>query len=112
MLQFRYPDGILPDKLFHLGSLVIAVLKPDDFGRRTPLFGEIEEVRIGCHNDKPVAPRIFPNRFVRSEPGKPSVEDVGRIGEELGKAVDQLRREIRVKKKPQRERRSLPACAA
>jgi hypothetical protein len=37
---------------------------------------------------------------------------VGRIGEEFSKAVDQLRREIRVKKKLQRESRSRPACEA
>jgi hypothetical protein len=35
-----------------------------------------------------------------------------RIGEEFGKATDQFRREIRVKKKPQRERRFRPACEA
>jgi hypothetical protein len=40
------------------------------------------------------------------------MENVNRIGEEFVKAANELGREIRVKKKPQRERRSRPACEA
>ena len=62
--------------------------------------------------DKPVVLRIFPDRFVRGELGKARVEDVDGIGKKLGKAANKPRREIRVKKKLQRDMRSRPACEA
>lgn len=46
--------------------------------------------------------------FVRRKPLEPSVEDMDRTGEEFGKAPNQLGREVGVKKKLQRDRRSRP----
>jgi hypothetical protein len=59
-----------------------------------------------------VVSRIVPDPFVRGELGKARVEDVDGIGKELGKAANKRRREIRVKKKLQRDIRSRPACEA
>jgi hypothetical protein len=55
-----------------------------------------------------------PNRIPSQEVFNPgsSVENVDGIGEKCGQAANELRREIGVKKKFQRKRRSRPACEA
>ena len=112
MPQFRDPNRVPSQEIFNPGSAVIAIIESDDFGRRAALFREPEKVGIGHHDQKPVAPRILPNRFVRREAGEASVEDVDGIGEKRGQAANELGREIGVKKKLQRKRRSRPACEA
>ena len=112
MLQFRDPNRIPSQEDFNPRSAVIAVIESDDLRRRAALFREPEKIGIGCHDDKPVAPRILPNRFVRCETGEASVENVDGIGEKCAQAPNELRGEISVKKKFQRNRRSRPACEA
>ena len=112
MLQFGDPHGIPPEEILNLRRSVVAVLRANDFRRRASLFRKAEEVGISRYNDKPVAPCIFPNRFVRSELGEVCVKNVNRPGKKLGQPPDEPGREIRVKKKPQRERRSRPAWEA
>ena len=91
---------------------VITIFEPYDLRRCAALFSEVEEVGISRYDDKPVAPSILPNRRVGGELRKARIENVDRIGEKFGEAADQFGREIRVKQKPQRERRSRPACEA
>jgi hypothetical protein len=98
MLQFRDPNRIPPQEVLDPGSAVIAIIQPDDLRRRATLFRDPEKVGIGRHDDKPVVPRIFPNRFVRCEAREASVENVDRIGEKCGQAANELGREIGVKK--------------
>jgi hypothetical protein len=110
--QFGDPNGVPPEEVFNLRRFIIAVFEPYNFGRRAVLFSDVEEVGISGYDDKPVDPRIFPNRIVRSEPSEAGFENVDRIGEKFGEAANQFRREIRVKQKPQRDRRSRPVCEA
>jgi hypothetical protein len=112
MFQFGDPNGVTPKQVFNASRLVIAVLEPDNSGRRAALFSKDEKVGISRYDDKPVASRILPNRVVRGEPRKTCVENMDRIGEELCEAANQFRREIRVKQKLQRDKRSRPACEA
>ena len=112
MLQFRNPNRIPPQEIFDPGSAVIAVIEPDDLRRGAALFRDPKKIGIGRHDDKPAASRILPNRFIRCEAGEASVENVDGIGEQCGQAANQLGREIGVKKKFQRKRRSRPACDA
>ena len=112
MLPFRDPNRIPPQEVLNPGSAVIAIIESDDLRRRAALFRQPEKVGIGCHDDEPVVPRVLPNGFVRCEAGEASVENVGGIGEQCGQAANKLGREIGVKKKFQRKRRSRPACEA
>ena len=112
MLQFRDPNRIPAEEVFNPGSAVIAVIESDDLRRRSALFRELQKVGIGRYDDKSVAPRILPNGFVRCEAGEASLENVDGLGKKCGQAANQLGREIGVKKKFQRKRRSRPACDA
>jgi hypothetical protein len=73
-------------KVFHLRCPVIAVLQSDDFWRSSASFGEVEKIGIS--------------------------ENVDGIREKFRKAAYELRREICVKEKLQRDRRSRPVCEA
>ncbi len=108
MLQFGDPHSVPPEEIFNPRRSVVSVLETNDFRRRASLFRKAEKVGISRYNDKLVAPCIFPNRFVRSELGEVCVKNVNRPGKKLCKPPDEPGREIRVKKKPQRERRSRP----
>jgi hypothetical protein len=111
-IQFSDPNSVPPQEFFNPHGSIVAILEPYDLRRRAALFGEVEEVGISCYDDKSVGLRILPNRMVRSELREARVENVDRIGEELSEAANQFRREIRVKQKLQREKRSRPACEA
>lgn len=112
MLQFRDPNRIPPQEVLDPGSAVTAIIESDDLRRRATLFRDPEKVGIGRHDDEPVVPRVRPNGFVRCEASEASVENVDGIGEKCGQAANELGREISVKKKFQRKRRSRPACEA
>ena len=83
--------AVAPEQVFNMRRSVIAVFQSNKFGRRPAIFGEVEEVGISRYNDKPVTPRILPNRMVRREPRKTRVENVDRIGEKLCEAANQFR---------------------
>ena len=110
--QFRNSDGVPAQKVFNLARPVIAILKPDHPRRCAAGTGEVEKIGIGRDDGKPVRPGIFPNSLVRREPGETRVENVDRVGKELGETANQLRREIRVKQKFQCDARSRPVCEA
>jgi hypothetical protein len=99
-------------KVLDARRAVVAILKPDNLGRRAAVFGKIEKIRVSRYDSETVSPRIIPNRLVRSEMGEVRIENVSRVREKLRKATDQLGREIRVKQKLQRDMRSRPVCEA
>src|ERR1700688_2783719 len=74
--QFGDPNGVSPKEVFNMRRPVIAVFEPYNFGRCAALLSDIEEVGISRYNDKPIPPRIFPNRVVRGEPRETRVENV------------------------------------
>jgi hypothetical protein len=99
-------------KIFHLRCPVIAVLQPDDFWRSAAGFGEVEKIGISRYDGEPLGHGILPNDLVRSEPGEPSLENVDGSWEKVRKTAYELGREICVKEKLQRDRRSRPVCEA
>ena len=112
ILQFCYPDCIPPQKVFNPWRAVVAIVEPHDFGGPAAFFGEPLKVGIGCHDDKPVAPRIIPNCFVPCGARETGVENVGRFGKKSRQAANEFRRQVCVKKKFQRETRFRPVCDA
>src|SRR5579864_5139133 len=65
LLQFRYPNSMPPKKVFHPRRPVIAVLEPDELGRRATLFGQVEKIRVSRYDNETVSPG--PNGLVRGE---------------------------------------------
>ena len=112
MFKFRDPNSVPPEKGLDPSGSVVAVFKPHDLGRRSAFLSQIQKVGIAVTITRALILRIFPNRFVRREPGETRVEDVRRTGKKLGEAAGQLGREIPVKQQPQRESRSRPVCEA
>ena len=102
----------MPSKKAFNRCPVIAVLQSDDFWRSSASFGEVEKIGISGNDGEPLSQGILPNDLIRSEPGEPRLENVDGIREKFRKAAYELRREICVKEKLQRDRRSRPVCEA
>lgn len=84
-------------KVFHLGCPVVAVLEADHLWRCAASVREVEKIGISGYDSEPVGPGILPYGLVRSEPRQPRVENVDRIGKELGKSANEPGRKICVK---------------
>ena len=99
-------------KGFNLGCPVVAVLQSHHLWRHAAGFREVEKIGISRYDGKPMDRGILPNHLIRGEPGETSVENVNRIGKELGQAMNEFRREIRIEQKLQGNIRSRPVCDA
>ena len=111
-LSFLTIVSTSPQKVFHLGCPVVAVLQPHHLWRSAAGFREVEKIGISRYDGEPMGRGILPNHLVRGEPGETGVENVNRIGKELGEAMNEFRREIRIKQKLQGNIRSRPVCEA
>jgi len=109
LFQVSDPNGVSPQKVLNLGCPVVC---SSQVGPPLAAHGEVEKIGISGYNGESIGPCIFPDTFVRCVPRQTGVEHVRRIRKELRKAAYELRREIRVEQKLQRDTRCRPACEA
>ena len=56
LLQFRDPNSMPPEKVFHTRRPIIAALEVDDLRRRSAVFGKVEKIRISRYDNESVNP--------------------------------------------------------
>jgi hypothetical protein len=91
MLHFHDSNSVPSEQFFNTRRFVIAVLKPDDHGRRTSLLSKPQKIGISCYDDESAGSGIFPDGLIRRKLAEGQLENVGRFGKEFGKAANQLR---------------------